>query len=84
MIDDNQSFDEYCNIDFPIAHKEKLENSVFRVVCDGLVCLADDIFRYGLETSLYGTLLSESHRHFQGLVSPLVRIASMMHYWVRF
>ncbi|CAL2254795.1 unnamed protein product [Prunus armeniaca] len=46
---DNQAFDVYSKIEFPIAPKQELCNSHFRVVgtCSGLICLADDILRYG-------------------------------------
>lgn len=44
-----EAFNEYCKIEFPSAPKEKLHNPHLRVVgtCNGLVCLADDICRYG-------------------------------------
>ncbi|XP_008227037.1 PREDICTED: F-box/kelch-repeat protein At3g23880-like [Prunus mume] len=46
---DNQAFDVYSKIEFPIAPKQELCNSHFRVVgtCSRLICLADDILRYG-------------------------------------
>ncbi|XP_021820020.1 uncharacterized protein LOC110761765 [Prunus avium] len=46
---DNQAFDEYSKIEFPIAPKQELYNQHLRVVgtCNGLICLADDIFCYG-------------------------------------
>ncbi|BBH01846.1 F-box and associated interaction domains-containing protein [Prunus dulcis] len=46
---DNQAFDVYSKIEFPIAPKQELCNSHLRVVgtCSGLICLADDILHYG-------------------------------------
>ncbi|KAL6291135.1 hypothetical protein ACE6H2_008645 [Prunus campanulata] len=46
---DNQAFDEYSKVEFPIAPKQELYDRHLRVVgtCNGLFCLADDIFRYG-------------------------------------
>ncbi|CAL2259621.1 unnamed protein product [Prunus armeniaca] len=45
---DNQAFDEYAKIEFPIAPKQEVLNEHLRVVgtCDGLICLADDMFCY--------------------------------------
>lgn len=42
---DNHAFDEYCKIDSQIDCMVKPVNGRFRVagICDGLVCLADDI-----------------------------------------
>ncbi|PQQ19942.1 F-box/kelch-repeat protein [Prunus yedoensis var. nudiflora] len=42
---DNQAFDEYAKIEFPIAPKQEVLNEHLRVVgtCDGLICLADDM-----------------------------------------
>lgn len=46
---DNQTFDEYSKVEFPVSHMGKLSNSHLRVVgtCNRLICLADDIFSYG-------------------------------------
>ncbi|XP_021822176.1 uncharacterized protein LOC110763652 [Prunus avium] len=45
---DNQAFDVYSKIEFPIAAKKNFGNSHLRVVgtCDGPICLADDIPSY--------------------------------------
>ncbi|KAH0987555.1 hypothetical protein GBA52_014732 [Prunus armeniaca] len=52
---DNQAFDVYSKIEFPIAPKQELCNSHFRVVgtCSGLICLADDILRYGYNVFIW-------------------------------
>ncbi|BFG22901.1 hypothetical protein CerSpe_091750 [Prunus speciosa] len=52
---DNQAFDEYSKIEFPIAPKQVLYNQHLRVVgtCNGLICLADDIFRYGYDIFIW-------------------------------
>ncbi|XP_007207683.2 F-box/kelch-repeat protein At3g23880 [Prunus persica] len=52
----------YCPIEFPISHKKKLHNSFLRVVgvCDGLVCLADDIFRYGSTFIIWNPCIRKS------------------------
>ncbi|XP_075668642.1 F-box protein At3g07870-like [Castanea sativa] len=44
--DDNMDFSEHTRFDFPF-HGQSI-NGVFRVVgtCNGLVCLADDLYRY--------------------------------------
>ncbi|XP_050117639.1 F-box/kelch-repeat protein At3g23880-like [Malus sylvestris] len=52
---DNRTFDEYSKVEFPVSHMGKLSNSHLRVVgtCNGLICLADDIFRYGYNFFLW-------------------------------
>ncbi|XP_016649789.1 PREDICTED: uncharacterized protein LOC103333053 [Prunus mume] len=52
---DNKAFDEYPKIEFPIAPKQELYNPHLRVVgtCKGLICLADDIFRYGYDIFIW-------------------------------
>ncbi|PRQ30756.1 putative F-box domain-containing protein [Rosa chinensis] len=47
---DNPAFDEYCRIDFQVGRMVDPINGRFRVagICDGLVCLADDLMSKAL------------------------------------
>ncbi|KAM2237798.1 hypothetical protein ACFX1S_013109 [Malus domestica] len=58
---DNRTFDEYSKVEFPISHMGKLSNSHLRVVgtCNGLIGLADDIFRYGYNFFLWNPAITK-------------------------
>ncbi|CAN6708263.1 unnamed protein product [Malus baccata var. baccata] len=56
------AFNEYSEIEFPIALKEEIRNEYLHIVgiCNGLVCLADDIVRSGKSFILWNPFISKS------------------------
>ncbi|XP_021831966.1 F-box/kelch-repeat protein At3g23880-like [Prunus avium] len=59
---DNQAFDVYSKIEFPIAAKKNYGNSHLRVVgtCDGLICLADDVPSYAYNFIIWNPAIKKS------------------------
>ncbi|CAL2253500.1 unnamed protein product [Prunus armeniaca] len=59
---DNQAFDVYSKIEFPIAAKKNYGNSHLRVVgtCDGLICLADDVPSYAYNFIIWNPTIKKS------------------------
>ncbi|KAB2610499.1 F-box/kelch-repeat protein [Pyrus ussuriensis x Pyrus communis] len=59
---DNQAFNEYSEIEFPIALKEEIGSEYLHItgICNGLVCLADDIVRSGKSFILWNPFILKS------------------------
>ncbi|PQQ01013.1 F-box/kelch-repeat protein [Prunus yedoensis var. nudiflora] len=58
----NQAFDVYSKIEFPIAPKKNYGNSHLHVVgtCDGLICLADDVPSYAYNFIIWNPAIKKS------------------------
>ncbi|XP_021806415.1 F-box/kelch-repeat protein At3g23880-like [Prunus avium] len=59
---DNQAFDVYSKIEFPIVAKKNYGNSHLRVVgtCDGLICLSDDVPSYAYNFIIWNPAIKKS------------------------
>ncbi|BFG22411.1 hypothetical protein CerSpe_086850 [Prunus speciosa] len=76
---DNQAFDQYnSKIEFPVSVQRKKHNFCIRVVgtCDGLVCLADDMFDYHYNFFIWNPAI----RKLVTLPKPSVRLKTHREY----
>lgn len=72
------AFDEYCKLELPIPHKEKLWNSSFRVVgiSNGFVCLLDDLSFYPYNFIIWNPIIRKWP--FLNLILPSRSVVDMM------
>lgn len=70
-------FDEYCKLELPIPHKEKLWNSSFRVVgiSNGFVCLLDDLSFYPYNFIIWNPIIRKWP--FLTLILPSTSVVDM-------